>query len=58
MTHTTLRARYLGVQISCVTTRIIFGIKEYKDEHTLGIVKEELKNKSQIETTDFIEAKR
>jgi hypothetical protein len=37
---------------------IIFGIKEKKDEDTLAIVKEELKNKSQIETTCLIEAKR
>jgi hypothetical protein len=37
---------------------IIFGIKEHKDEDTLAIVKEELKNKSQIETTCLIEAKR
>jgi hypothetical protein len=37
---------------------IIFGIKEHKDEDTLAIVKEELKNKSQIETTGLIEAKR
>jgi hypothetical protein len=37
---------------------IIFGIKEQKDEDTLAIVKEELKNKSQIETTGLIEAKR
>jgi hypothetical protein len=37
---------------------IIFGIKEKKDEDMLAIVKEELKNKSQIETTYLIEAKR
>jgi hypothetical protein len=37
---------------------IIFGVKEQKDEDTLTIVKEELKNKSQIETTCLIEAKR
>jgi hypothetical protein len=37
---------------------IIFGIKEQQDEDTLAIVKEELKNKSQIETTYIIEAKR
>jgi hypothetical protein len=37
---------------------IIFGIKEQKDEDMLAIVKEELKNKSQIETTGLIEAKR
>ena len=36
---------------------IIFGIKEQKDENTLAIVKEELKNKSQIETIGLIEAK-
>jgi hypothetical protein len=36
---------------------IIFGIKE-KQEDTLAIVKEELKNKSQIDTTYLIEAKR
>jgi hypothetical protein len=37
---------------------IIFGIKEQNDEDMLAIVKEELKNKSQIETTCLIEAKR
>ena len=37
---------------------IIFGIKEQQDEDTLEIVKEELKNKSQIDTTYLIEAKR
>jgi hypothetical protein len=37
---------------------IIFGIKEQQDEDTLGIVKDELKNKSQIDTTYIIEAKR
>jgi hypothetical protein len=30
---------------------IIFGIKEQQEEDTLAIVKEELKNKSQIDTT-------
>jgi hypothetical protein len=37
---------------------IIFGIKEQKNEDTLAIVKEKLKNKSQIETIGLIEAKR
>jgi hypothetical protein len=37
---------------------IIFGIKEQQEEDTLEIVKEELKNKSQIHTTYLIEAKR
>ena len=37
---------------------IIFGIKEQQEEDTLAIVKEELKNKSQIDTTYLIEAKR
>jgi hypothetical protein len=37
---------------------IIDGIKEQKEEDTLAIVKEELKNKSQIETTYLIKAKR
>jgi hypothetical protein len=37
---------------------IIFGIKEQQEEDTPAIVKEELKNKSQIETTYLIEAKR
>jgi hypothetical protein len=36
---------------------ITFGIKE-QQEDTLAIVKEELKNKSQIDTTYLIEAKR
>jgi hypothetical protein len=36
---------------------IIFGIKEQQREDTLTIVKEELKNKSQIDTTYLIEAK-
>jgi hypothetical protein len=36
---------------------MIFGIKE-QEHDTLAIVKEELKNKSQIETTYLIEAKR
>jgi hypothetical protein len=35
---------------------IISSVKEQKDEDTLKIVKEELKNKSQIETTCLIEA--
>ena len=34
---------------------IIFGTKEQKDEDTLAIVKEEFKNKSQIETIGLIE---
>jgi hypothetical protein len=37
---------------------IILCIKEQQDEDTLAIVKEELKNKSQIETTYLIESKR
>jgi hypothetical protein len=37
---------------------IIFGIKEQQEEDTLAITKEELKNKSQIDTTYLIEAKR
>jgi hypothetical protein len=37
---------------------IIFDIKEQQEEDTLAIVKEELKNKSQIDTTYLIEAKR
>ena len=37
---------------------IIFGIKEQQEEDTLAIVKEELKNKSQIDTTYLIEEKR
>jgi hypothetical protein len=37
---------------------IIFGIKEQQEEDTLEIVKEELNNKSQIDTTYLIEAKR
>jgi hypothetical protein len=37
---------------------IIFGIKEQQEEDMLAIVKEELKNKSQIDTTYLIEAKR
>jgi hypothetical protein len=37
---------------------IIFGIKEQQEEDTLAIVKEELKNKSQIDTTYLIKAKR
>ena len=37
---------------------IIFGINEQKDEDTLTIVKEELKNKLQIETTGLIKEKR
>jgi hypothetical protein len=37
---------------------IFFGIKEEPEEDTLAIVKEELKNKSQIDTTYLIEAKR
>jgi hypothetical protein len=37
---------------------IIFGLKEQQDDDTLTIVKEELKNKSQIETTYLIETKR
>jgi hypothetical protein len=37
---------------------IFFGIKEQLEEDTLSIVKEELKSKSQIETTYLIEAKR
>ena len=37
---------------------IIFGIKEQQEEDTVAIVKEELKNKSQIETTYLIEEKR
>jgi hypothetical protein len=36
---------------------IIFGIKEQQDEDMLAIVKEELKNKSQIETTYIIRKK-
>jgi hypothetical protein len=37
---------------------IIFCIKEQEEEDTLAIVKEELNNKSQIDTTYLIEAKR
>jgi hypothetical protein len=37
---------------------IIFGIKEQQEEDTLAIVKEELKNKSQIDTTYILEEKR
>jgi hypothetical protein len=37
---------------------IIFGIKEQHEEDTLAIVKEELKNKSQIDTSYLVEAKR
>jgi hypothetical protein len=37
---------------------IIFGIKEQQEEYTLAIVKEELNNKLQIDTTYLIEAKR
>jgi hypothetical protein len=37
---------------------IIFGTKEQLDEDMLAIVKEELNNKSQIDTTYLIEAKR
>jgi hypothetical protein len=37
---------------------IIFCIKEQKDEDMLALVKEELKNKLQIETTCLIESKR
>jgi hypothetical protein len=37
---------------------IIFCIKEQQEEDTLAIVKEELNNKSQIDTTYLIEAKR
>jgi hypothetical protein len=37
---------------------IIFGIKEQQEEDTLAIVKEELKNKSKIDTTYLIETKR
>jgi hypothetical protein len=37
---------------------IIFGIKEQEEEDTLAILKEELNNKSQIDTTYLIEAKR
>jgi hypothetical protein len=37
---------------------IIFGIKEQQEEDTLAIIKEELNNKSQIDTTYLIEAKR
>jgi hypothetical protein len=36
---------------------IIFGIKEQQEEDKLVIVKEELNNKSQIDTTYLIEAK-
>jgi hypothetical protein len=36
----------------------IFGIKEQQEEDTLAIVKNELNNKSQIDTTYLIEAKR
>jgi hypothetical protein len=41
-----------------VLNLIIFGIKEQQDEDTLEIIKEELKNKSQIKTTYIIEAKK
>ena len=37
---------------------IIFGIKEQQEEDMLAIVKEELKNKPQIDTTYLIETKR
>ena len=37
---------------------IIFGIREQQEEDTLEIVKEELNNKSQIDTTYLIETKR
>jgi hypothetical protein len=37
---------------------IIFGVKEQQEEDKLAIVKEELKNKSQIDTTYLIEEKR
>jgi hypothetical protein len=37
---------------------IIFGIKEQQKEDALEIVKEELNNNSQIDTTYLIEAKR
>jgi hypothetical protein len=37
---------------------VIFSIKEQQEEDTLAIVKEELNNKSQIDTTYLIEAKR
>ena len=37
---------------------IIVGIKEQQEEDKLAIVKEELNNKSQIDTTYLIEAKR
>ena len=37
---------------------ISFGIKEQQEEDTLAIVKEELNNKSKIDTTYLIEAKR
>jgi hypothetical protein len=37
---------------------IIFCIKEQKEEDTLAIVKNKLNNKSQIDTTYLIEAKR
>jgi hypothetical protein len=37
---------------------IIFGIKEQHEENMVVIVKEEFKNKSQIDTTYLIEAKR
>jgi hypothetical protein len=36
---------------------IIFGLREKKDEDMLVIVKEELKNKLQIQTTCLIEAR-
>jgi poly-D-alanine transfer protein DltD len=37
---------------------IIFGIKEQQEQDTLAIVKKELKNKSQIDTTYLIEEAR
>jgi hypothetical protein len=37
---------------------IIFGIKEQQEEDTLAIIKEELKNKLQIDITYLREAKR
>lgn len=37
---------------------IIASVKEYKDDDTITIVKEELKNKSPIETSYLIEARR
>ena len=37
---------------------IIASVKEYKDDDTITIVKEELKNKSPIETSYLIESRR